>query len=143
MSSLWHLWWGRLHSGRFLEEYAKATYENAFKSRLFAGLLTHNYGAVTATHSGEWMNRLTSDTVVVSEGLATIVPGVAGMVTKMAGALVVILIMEPRFAYILVPGGILLVLLTYIFRKQLISCTSRCRRKMDLSVSSCRSILAV
>mgnify|MGYP002606737131 FL=1 len=104
---------------RFLEEYAKATYENAFKKRLFAGLLTHNYGAVTATHSGEWMNRLTSDTVVVSEGLATIVPGVAGMVTKMAGALVVILIMEPRFAYILVPGGILLVLLTYIFRKQL------------------------
>lgn len=104
---------------RFLEEYAKATYENAFKSRLFAGLLTHNYGAVTATHSGEWMNRLTSDTVVVSEGLATIVPGVAGMVTKMAGALAVILIMEPRFAYILVPGGILLVLLTYIFRKQL------------------------
>ena len=67
---------------RFLEEYAKATYENAFKSRLFAGLLTHNYGAVTATHSGEWMNHLTSDTVVVSEGLATIVPGVAGMVTK-------------------------------------------------------------
>ncbi len=52
------------------------------------------------THSGEWMNHLTSDTVVVSEGLATIVPGVAGMVTKMAGALVVILIMEPRFAYI-------------------------------------------
>ena len=104
---------------RFLEEYAKATYENAFKSRLFAGLLTHNYGAVTATHSGEWMNRLTSDTVVVSEGLATIVPGVAGMVTKMAGALVVILIMEPRFTYILVPGGILLVLITYIFRKQL------------------------
>ncbi len=50
------------------------------------------------------MNRLTSDTVVVSEGLATIVPGVAGMITKMAGALVVILIMEPRFAYILVPG---------------------------------------
>lgn len=104
---------------RFLEEFSKATYENAFKKRLFAGLLTHNYGAVTATHSGEWMNRLTSDTVVVAEGLATIVPGVAGMVTKMAGALVVILVMEPRFAYILVPGGILLVLLTYIFRRQL------------------------
>lgn len=104
---------------RFLEEFSKATYENAFKKRLFAGLLTHNYGAVTATHSGEWMNRLTSDTVVVAEGLATIVPGVAGMVTKMAGALVVILVMEPRFAYILVPGGIFLVLLTYIFRRQL------------------------
>lgn len=104
---------------RFLEEFSKAAYENAFKKRLFAGLLTHSYGAVTATHSGEWMNRLTSDTVVVSDGLATIVPGVAGMATKMAGALVVILIMEPRFVYILLPGGVLLVLLTYIFRKQL------------------------
>ena len=104
---------------RFLEEFSKAAYENAFKKRLFAGLLTHSYGVVTATHSGEWMNRLTSDTVVVSEGLATIVPGVAGMATKMAGALVVILIMEPRFIYILLPGGVLLVLLTYIFRKQL------------------------
>ena len=104
---------------RFLEEFSKAAYENAFKKRLFAGLLTRSYGVVTATHSGEWMNRLTSDTVVVAEGLATIVPGVAGMVTKMAGALVVILVMEPRFAYILVPGGVLLVLLTYIFRKQL------------------------
>lgn len=104
---------------RFLEEFSKATYENAFKRRLFAGLLTHNYGTVTATHSGEWMNRLTSDTVVVAEGLATIVPGVAGMVTKMAGALVVILVMEPRFVYILVPGGVLLVLLTYVFRRQL------------------------
>lgn len=104
---------------RFLEEFSKAAYENAFKKRLFAGLLTHSYGVVTATHSGEWMNRLTSDTVVVSEGLATIVPGVAGMATKMAGALVVILIMEPRFVYILLPGGVLLVLLTYTFRKQL------------------------
>lgn len=104
---------------RFLEEFSKAAYENAFKKRLFAGLLTHSYGVVTATHSGEWMNRLTSDTVVVSDGLATIVPGVAGMATKMAGALVVILIMEPRFVYILLPGGVLLVLLTYIFRKQL------------------------
>ena len=104
---------------RFLEEFSKAAYENAFKKRLFAGLLTHSYGAVTATHSGEWMNRLTSDTVVVSDGLATIVPGVAGMATKMAGALVVILIMEPRFVYILLPGGVLLVLLTYIFRRQL------------------------
>lgn len=104
---------------RFLEEFSKAAYENAFKKRLFAGLLTHSYGVVTATHSGEWMNRLTSDTVVVSEGLVTIVPGVAGMATKMAGALVVILIMEPRFVYILLPGGVFLVLLTYIFRKQL------------------------
>lgn len=104
---------------RFLEEFSKSTYENAFKKRLFRELLMRDYGEVTAVHSGEWMNRLTSDTVVVAEGLSTIVPGVAGMITRMAGALVVILMMVPKFFYILVPGGILLVFLTYAFRKRL------------------------
>ena len=114
---------------RFLEEFSKATYENAFKKRLFRELLMRDYGEVTAVHSGEWMNRLTSDTVVVAEGLSTIVPGVAGMITRMAGALVVILMMVPKFFYILVPGGILLVLLTYAFRKRLKKLHKRMQEK--------------
>ena len=114
---------------RFLEEFSKATYENTFKKRLFRELLMRDYGEVTAVHSGEWMNRLTSDTVVVAEGLATIVPGVAGMMTRMAGALVVILMMVPKFFYILVPGGILLVLLTYTFRKRLKKLHKRMQEK--------------
>ena len=104
---------------RFLEEFSKATYENAFKKRLFGELLCRDFGEVNAVHSGEWMNRLTSDSVVVAEGLATIVPSVAGMITRMAGALIVILVMEPKFVYILVPGGVLLISLTYVFRKKL------------------------
>lgn len=104
---------------RFLEEFSKATYENAFKKRLFGELLCRDFGEVTAVHSGEWMNRLTSDSVVVAEGLATIVPSAAGMITRMAGALIVILVMEPKFVYILVPGGVLFISLTYVFRKKL------------------------
>ena len=114
---------------RFLEEFTRATYENAFKGRLFHELLYRDYGEVTAVHSGEWMNRLTSDTVVVADGLTTIVPGVAGMITKMAGALVVILMLEPGFGYILVPGGVLLVLLTYAFRKTLKKLHKRMQEK--------------
>ena len=114
---------------RFLEEFSKATYENAFKKRLFGELLSRDYKEVTAVHSGEWMNRLTSDTVVVAEGLVAIIPGVAGMITRMAGALVVILMMVPKFFYILVPGGILLVLLTYAFRKRLKKLHKRMQEK--------------
>ena len=114
---------------RFMEEFSKATYENAFKKRLFGELLSRDYGKVTSVHSGEWMNRLTSDTVVVAEGLATIIPSVSGMITRMAGALVVILIMEPRFGYILIPGGILLVFLTYAFRKRLKKLHKRMQEK--------------
>ena len=103
---------------RFMEELSKSSYENAFKQRLFHELLTRDYGEVTATHSGEWMNRLTSDTVVVASGLTTIVPGIAGMLTKLAGALIMILTIEPRFGYILIPGGLVLFMLTYISRRR-------------------------
>ena len=72
---------------RWLEELSKATYENLFKHRLFREIMSGDYGEITKTHSGEWLNRLTSDTAYVSEGLATIVPGVAGMVTNLTGAI--------------------------------------------------------
>lgn len=102
---------------RFLEEYARASYENIAKSRLFETLLTKEYQSVTAVHSGEWMNRLTSDTTVVADGLATIVPGMAGMAMRLLAALGMIFYMEPTCAYILIPAGLCLIGVTYVFRK--------------------------
>lgn len=104
-------------AGRFLSEYTSAAVENRFKHRLFSALLTGNYGSVTAVHSGEWMNRLTSDTTVVAGGVTQIVPGLIGMLVRLLGAVTAILWLEPRFLYILLPGGAAMMLLTYAFRK--------------------------
>ena len=104
-------------AGRFLSEYTTTTIENRFKQRLFAALLTGNYASVTAVHSGEWMNRLTSDTTVVAGGVTQIVPGLIGMLVRLLGAVTAILWLEPRFLYILLPGGAAMMLLTYAFRK--------------------------
>ena len=104
-------------AGRFLSEYTTTTVENRFKQRLFAALLTGNYASVTAVHSGEWMNRLTSDTTVVAGGVTQIVPGLIGMLVRLLGAVTAILWIEPRFLYILLPGGAAMMLLTYAFRK--------------------------
>ena len=104
---------------RWLTELSKATFENIFKSRLSGTLLRKDFLRVSAVHSGEWLNRLTSDTVVVSEGYVEIIPGLAGMVVKLISALVMILALEPRFAAILIPCGAIMVLLTWIFRKTL------------------------
>lgn len=104
---------------RFVNEYTATVVENRFKQRLFSVLLTGKYASVTAVHSGEWMNRLTSDTTVVAGGVTQIVPGMISMLVRLIGALVAILWLEPRFFYILVPGGIAMVLMTYGFRKVL------------------------
>ena len=104
---------------RWLEESSRSMIENIFKSRLFEVLLKKDYAAVTDTHSGEWLNRLTSDTQVTANGIVEILPGVLGMAVKMIGALVMLLVIEPKFLYILIPGGAALIGLTYAFRKVL------------------------
>ncbi len=104
---------------RFLNEYTSSTVENRFKQRLFSTLLTGRYASVTAVHSGEWMNRLTSDTVVIAGGVTQILPGMIGMLVRLVGALAAILWLEPRFFVILVPGGAVMLALTYGFRKVL------------------------
>ena len=104
---------------RRLSELTRAAFENAFKKRLLHTLLHRDYLTVSAVHSGEWMNRLTSDTAVVAHGYAEIVPGLAGMAVKLISALTMILVLEPRFAAILLPAGAALAVLTWLFRRVL------------------------
>lgn len=106
-------------ANRFLSEYTGAVVENRFKQRLFTALLTGSYASVTAVHSGEWMNRLTSDTAVAAGGVTQIIPGLIGMLVRLFGALAAILWLEPRFFWILIPGGMAMLALTYGFRKVL------------------------
>lgn len=102
---------------RWQEESSRSAIENILKSRLFEVLLKKDYATVTNTHSGEWLNRLTSDTQITANGVVDILPGILGMIVKMIGALAMLLVIEPRFLYVLLPSGVTLILLTYAFRK--------------------------
>lgn len=104
---------------RFLDEFTKSGMENRFKLRLLEQLFTRDYAHVTAVHSGEWLNRLTSDTVVVAEGMATILPDMIGMSVRLTGAVVALLMLVPELGYLIIPGGILLMLFSTGFRRVL------------------------
>ncbi len=104
---------------RWLTELSRSSLENTFKERLTATLLNRDYLRVSAVHSGEWMSRLTADTRLVAEDYTDILPGVSGMVVKLFSALIMILVLEIRFAAILIPGGAAMVVLTFLFRKRL------------------------
>ena len=104
---------------RFLDEYAKSTLENGYKRRLFDCLLRRDYAAVTATHSGEWLNRMTSDTVVVANAVTHIIPGVCGTLVRMIAALVLLLTIAPDLGLVIVIGAPVVIGLTLVFRKLL------------------------
>ena len=104
---------------RYLSELARASFENLFKERLMHNILRKDYGRVSAVHSGEWLNRLTNDTVVVANSMTDIIPGFAGMAVKLISALIMITVLDTRFALIMVPLGIILGCLTFAFRKNM------------------------
>lgn len=104
---------------RWLEEHSRASLENLFKQRLFDNILTKDFETVSAVHTGEWLNRLTNDSVVVANSAVDILPGLVGMVVKMVSAMVMMIVLDYRFALIILPIGIVLFFATYGFRKVL------------------------
>lgn len=101
---------------RWLQELAKADIENRFKQRLTDNILRKEYSAVSATHTAEWLNRLTNDTTVVAGGIVEILPGLTGTVVRLVSAVIMVIALDRMFAAILVPGGVALCVLTYAFR---------------------------
>lgn len=104
---------------RWMNELSKSTFENIFKGRLINNILYKDFASVNAIHSGEWMNRITNDTVIVADSYVETLPGFIGMIVKLISALAMMLILEWRFACLLIPCGVLLILSTFVFRKVL------------------------
>ena len=114
---------------RYVMERCSSDLENAFKERLFSTLFSKDFGQVSSVHSAIWMNKLTSDTVVVGNAMTQIFPNLAGMVVKLVAAGVAILYLEPKFGYLIVPGGLLLVVFSYGFRRQMKTYHKRVQEK--------------
>ena len=68
---------------RHLRDRLAADLEKDWKQRLLHGLLHGDYAAVSGYHSGELLNRLNSDVAKVNDGVLTIVPSAAAMLTRL------------------------------------------------------------
>ncbi len=104
---------------RRTHEHASATLENRLKKRLFETLLYKDYASVTKVHSEEWMNRLVSDTTVTANAIVSIVPQASGMLVMLVSAVSAVLIMLKAAVWAIIPAGVIISLMGYLFRKKL------------------------
>ena len=104
---------------RRTHEHASVTLENRLKKRLFETLLYKDYAAVTAVHTEEWMNRLVSDTTVTAGAIVSIVPQASGMLVMLVSAVSAVLVMLRAAVWAIVPAGVVISLMGYLFRKKL------------------------
>ena len=102
---------------RRLSEASRADMENTLKLRLFDTILHRRYSDVSSVHTAEWLNRLTNDTVVIARGYTEILPGLVGTVVRLVSAVIMIILLDSWFAWLIIPGGIVLIGISYAFRK--------------------------
>lgn len=104
---------------RRTHEHTAATLENRLKKRLFETLLYKEYASVTALHTEEWMNRLVSDTTVTANAIVSIIPQASGMLVMLISAVSAVLIMLRAAVWGILPAGLIISLMGYLFRKKL------------------------
>lgn len=102
---------------RFVEDDTKAAIDNRLRQRMFHGILKSEYSDVKGYHTGELMNRITSDVSVITDGAVTLLPSIISMVVRIVGILLVMRAIEPWFVVIFLVGGILVATLSVVPRK--------------------------
>jgi ATP-binding cassette subfamily B protein len=104
---------------RHLREKLRADLEMDWKQRLLHGLLHGDYAQVKNYHSAELLNRLNNDVNKVNEGILSILPGGAAMVTRLVAAVAVLGVLDARFTLFIALMGCVAVLATGLMRRKL------------------------
>lgn len=104
---------------RHLRDWLSSDLDRERKKDLLHILLQGEYKEVSSYHSGELLNRLNNDVRVLNEGILSIVPSMAALLTKLISAMAVLLALEPRFAVGILAAGVLVIVMTALMRKSL------------------------
>ncbi len=95
---------------------ASAKLEISIKSHLFETMLQKDYSKITKIHTGELMNRLTSDIQVILGAILTILPNLTYFIVKLTGIFIVLFAIDWRFALVFVIGGAVILGVMLLFK---------------------------
>ena len=104
---------------RHLRDRLRADLERDWKQTLLHGLLHGEYAAVSSYHSAELLNRLNNDVNKVNDGILSIVPRAAAMVTRLIAAIVVLGVLDAQFTAVILLLGAVVVVATGFMRGKL------------------------
>ena len=90
-----------------LKSFSSAKLTVSMREYLFAQITRKKYGEISHYHSGDLINRLTSDVEVLQSGLVSLLPSAVSMLTKIIGCVAAIIVLEPLVAAIVLVLGVL------------------------------------
>ena len=100
-------------------ERARAKIEIKIRNRVFNSILHKDYSQLSMKHSGDLLNRLTSDVQTICDGVTGLIPNIVSLLTKLIASVVIMVSIDPIFAVIFVFGGLIIGGTTTFFRNYL------------------------
>ncbi len=102
----------------FSEQY-RAKIIIGLRGRLFSHLLRADYAQLEGYHSGDLLNRITTDVEEVASDSVTLLPATVGMIAQAIGATAALFVLEPIFTAIFVACALVAGLAMALVRKKL------------------------
>lgn len=76
------------------------------RNKLFLKISQRKFSEVSNYHSGDLLNRMTSDISVVVSGAVSIIPNITSMITKIVGGISALILLDKRVALLILVFGI-------------------------------------
>lgn len=102
-----------------LRDWLNAIIDRDLKKKLLTGLLHGEFAKVSQYHTGDLLSMMNHDLQTFISSIMNILPSVTSMATKLIAALTALIAMEPRIAYVVLIGGVVVFVVTGIVRKNL------------------------
>lgn len=90
-----------------------------YKTRVFSEIFDKDYTLINTYHSGELLNRLSSDVSVISDGISNSIPQFASFLTRLVTAIIIMVSIDKTFVGLLLAVGVICILISVAFRKPL------------------------
>ncbi len=88
-----------------LKTYTNGKLAILLRKKLFTSIARRKYSQITEYHSGDLLNRITSDTEVLISALVNVIASVVSMFAKIIGGLVALIALDKRLAFVILAFG--------------------------------------
>lgn len=104
---------------RVLDFNISAKLEISMKQSLFESIIRKKYEKISDIHTGELLNRITSDVSVVVSSIISIVPNLVYFIVKLVGVFVVLFAIDKTFCLVFLFGGAFMFALVLLFKSKM------------------------
>lgn len=93
--------------------------EISIKQDIFDNIIRKKYNEISSIHTGELLNRITSDVSFLVSSIISIVPNMVYFIVKLVGVFVVLFAIDKTFCLVFVFGGALMFVVVLLFKSKM------------------------